>query len=227
MRKLQKTAYYFCCLLLFIWMTSFFYSCSRTPQKTPKNSTPPPQTDTVKKTTQQLYQMEIEKAQTRELRKDILKSMTSQLNNQKNLIRMMFYFTALLGFIILVIWISHLIILHVRTRKPVFTQLQQNNRSLFSESFSIKKLDQYLTEKKYSEAILYLHRSTLFYLKKQKLIMNKNRTNRDAYKMINNPSLKETFKKIYTISEKILFDGHRASKIEFERCYQIYQKNFS
>jgi hypothetical protein len=88
------------------------------------------------------------------------------------------------------------------------------NELLFDKNYLKKILD----EKKYSEAILYLHRYSIFYLIQNKIAYKKNMTNHEFYKKITNPELAEIFKKIYVASEKILFDNYRAEGSDYENC---------
>lgn len=102
--------------------------------------------------------------------------------------------------------------------------LKINNQEIV---FDKKYLNELLSDKEYSLAVLYLHRCSIYYLIKNKITYNKNLTNYSLCIKIKDPEMKEAFKGIYSLSEKILFDSYNASYDDINQCKEIYFNNFT
>jgi hypothetical protein len=95
-----------------------------------------------------------------------------------------------------------------------------------SSIFDIKQLETFIGKGDYSGAVLYIHRCSVFHLMKNQTIFNSNLTNFTIYMKITDNGLKETFRQISAVSEKILFDDYKAVSDDADFCRKLYTSNF-
>ncbi len=81
---------------------------------------------------------------------------------------------------------------------------------------------------KYEEALVELHKSSIIYLVKNKYIqLNKEYTNNEIKKyIIDKPELYETFNRLATSAEIVLFRNHFIDKKEYSELLIIFEKEF-
>lgn len=129
--------------------------------------------------------------------------------------------------IITLVFIITLIILRNISSSKYISQITNAIKEEHKENvFDEKYFEELLKNDDFSKAIIYLHRCTIFYLLKNKIIFNKNMTNYSLYTRIKDNSTKNAFKKIYIISEKILFDDYSANNNDLYFCKDLYFNNF-
>ncbi len=89
-------------------------------------------------------------------------------------------------------------------------------------SFDQEIIDSYIKDRKYPEAVVYLHRCSALELVRLGVNYNKNMTNLMLFFKIKAPELQQAFRNIYEIAEKVLFDNYPAAEKDFAYCYKEF-----
>jgi hypothetical protein len=178
---------------------------------------------------------DVEKAVNKEIKKEIDKNKRNQFIRDffSSIYKIFSNISTLISysFIIFCIVIIGLIITFIIIRNASSSKYNSRFTNAIKEAYKESVYDEEYFQKlmlnnEYSKAIVYLHRCTIFYLIKNKLIYSKNITNNSLYKKIKNDSIKDAFKNIYVFSEKILFDDYEADNNDMNICKELYYKNF-
>jgi hypothetical protein len=152
----------------------------------------------------------------------IFESIFKGIANSGTLIKAaVIFIISLFIFIILFFLLRNIFFRSYRSKKSA--ELEIKNESSVFDTAALEKL---VNENKFSDAIIYLHRCSVFYLIKTRIIYSSNMTNSSIYYKIQITDQKNAFKNIYGFSEKILFDEYKALHDDLLICRDAYMKYF-
>lgn len=154
----------------------------------------------------------------------MLKELFKNLFSLKKIVRAVIYITI----VIAVILITYFIIRFIVTKNYYTKKNNTLKNSFKGQNFIFDKntLNNLINMERYSESVLYLHRSTIFFLIKNEIVYKKNMTNYDFFVRIKNKDMAEGFRTIYRICEKILFDDYEADKDDYILTKNNYDRYF-
>jgi hypothetical protein len=173
-----------------------------------------PDMNKVNATVEKLKNDELVKAKFNNYIRDLFRRSAAFLGSKKNLIIIMSIACGIILLSVILFFVLRYVFSVKYSAKKNIELKKEFNEFVFDKEY-FKKLSD---EKKYSEAVLYLHRYSIFYLIQNKIAYRKNMTNNEFYKKINNPEIAGIFRKIYLVSEKILFDNYEAGESDYEYC---------
>ncbi len=153
---------------------------------------------------------------------DLFSAIGNWLNDRKIIIIISLINT---GFILLFLGIFFLV-RFIISRKYTAKKVEELKKEFREIKFDNEHLKELLMNHEYSKAILYLHNYSIFYLINNKIAYKKNMTNYDFYNRIKDQNLAAIFKKVYSTSEKIVFDDYKAGFKDYELCYEGFFEVF-
>lgn|GEM_PF-2538736 len=186
-----------------------------------------PESTEVKKTINEIIEKKKKEIQKQNFLNDLIYNLVSDIGKWLSNIKTIIKFISILLGVMIVQIIIYLIIRYNTTKKYRYKNTEKIKKDFINIEFNEKHLKKLINENDYNKAILFLHHYSIFYLISNKITYKKNMTNYDYLKKINDIKQQEVFKKIYTVSEKILFDDYIADKNDFEECYCNFEKSFA
>jgi hypothetical protein len=131
------------------------------------------------------------------------------------------------GFIILIVTTGTISLLYLITSQFSFQTFgrikkEESEKELEQLSFQPALFESLIQGKKYSEALVYLYRSSILEFARLGIPVNQNMTNLMLFYKIKLPELKVAFRDIYQTAEKILFDAYQANEEDTRFCQQKF-----
>lgn len=163
----------------------------------------------------------------RELNLDWLRSLFEKLSNFGPLFKILFYIavTALLIFIIYK-FISSLSRSDRKLKDKKINNIQADITDLTMGDL-LAKINEYKNSLNYSLATLFLHYGTLHFLRENKLIQeDRDYTNREITYILSRNKLKDSFLKIATKTQGILFNNEDIDKDDFIVLENLFRSNY-
>ena len=181
-----------------------------------------PQKSDIKKIINQIKDEEISKIKLNKFISDLFKHVISWIKNKKNFIKIF----VICCVIIITLTISFFLIRFFISKKYAYREKEILKKKFIITTYDKLHLKKLLNQKDFSQAIIYLHHCSIFYLLTKKTAYKKNMTNYDYYHKINDNNMAKAFKKIFVLSEKILFDNYIAKIKDFEICNIGFNEHF-
>lgn len=163
----------------------------------------------------------------RELNLDWLWDFIEKLSNFGSVFKILFYVavTALLIFLIYKFISS----LSKSNRKLKDKKSESNENSINDLTMDdlLKQINKYKESFNYSLATLFLHYGTLYFLKENKLIEDdRDYTNREITYILSRNKLKDSFLRIATKTQGILFNNENIDKESFIVLENLFRSNY-
>ncbi|OHD24603.1 MAG: hypothetical protein A2086_11485 [Spirochaetes bacterium GWD1_27_9] len=200
-------------VIFFLFFFFLFFSCSQAVE---------PTKDQIDKVVDKMKQEEIDKTKFNQFIAKFFIKILEKLKYGKNLINL-----ALLFLLSTFLFILFFFLIRFFTQKRYSYHKDSELKKEFKRFvFDKEYLEKLINDTQYSEAILYLHKCTIFYLMQKEIVFKKNMTNFDYYLKVKDKKFAVPFKTIYSFSEKILFDNYSAKKDDLVVCKNLYDEYF-
>lgn len=96
-----------------------------------------------------------------------------------------------------------------------------------SSSYDMKHLEDLIDGGDFSGAVVYIHRCSVVHMIKKQVIFSANMTNFSIYLKILDDAMRESFKQISRISEKVLFDEYEAGYDDAVLCKKLFTESIN